>query len=126
MTEVVSFEMQDEAEYARAVQAMESGDDTAKTKVAFFKLSGRGGAGVDVEGAVALLEERSLEGDGDAMWMLGLCCLYGMGAEKDIRKAFSLFRQSRETGNVVGKFLLRGPDSGPGHLTRNVRLDWGL
>ena len=94
----------DEAQFREAVRAMESGDKKAKTKVAFYKLSGRGGCEVDVDGAVLLLEERANE-DKEAQWMLGLCCEFGMGIEQDIERAELLYRQSSESGNETGWFL---------------------
>ena len=100
-------EMSDESQYGEAFRALESGDGAAKTKVAFFKLSGRGGAEVDVDGAVDLLKERcEEEEDGEAMWMLGLCCEYGIGTKQDIERARLLYEQSRRKKNIVGKFLL--------------------
>ena len=65
----------DEAPYNKAVLDMENGDVFAKTKVAFYKLTGGGGAEVDVKEAVAMLEECAEEGESEAMWMLGLCSL---------------------------------------------------
>ena len=100
-----SKEISDAAQYREAVNAMEHGDVKAKTKVAFYKLTGLGGVEVDVDEAVALLEERAKEGDSEAKWMLGLCCEYGMGIEQDIERAELLYRQSSEGGNVVGKLL---------------------
>ena len=105
MTEKEKREL-DEAQFREAVQAMEKGDKSAKTKVAYYKLSGRGGAEVDAEGAVVLLEERAKEGDCEAKWMLGLCCEYGMGIEQDIERAEVLYRESFKGGNVVGNFLM--------------------
>ena len=96
----------DEVQYKEAVRAMDSGDESAKTKVAYFKLSGRGGVEVDADGAVALLEERVKDRDYEAMWMLGLCCEYGIGTEQDIERAVNLYRESYEGGNVVGGFLM--------------------
>jgi len=52
-----------EAQYREAVQAMERGDESAKTIVAYYKLSGVGGAMVNADEAVALLEERARDGD---------------------------------------------------------------
>ncbi len=98
-------EKSDEAQYEEAVCAMKNGDETAKTKLAFYKLSGCGGLRVDANGAVALLEERAKDGDDEARWMLGLCCEYGMGIEQDIERAEKLYRESCEGGNVVGEFL---------------------
>ena len=104
----------EEAQYRKAVQAMESGDESAKTKVAFYKLSGRGGVEVDADGAVALLEERVKEGDYEAKWMLGLCCEYGIGTEQDIERAEKLYGESCEGGNVVGEFLKKNDEGGRG------------
>ena len=65
-----------------------------------------GGAKVDVDGAVKLLEERVKEKDGEAMWMLGLCKEYGRGIERDIEGAKKLYKESKETGNEIGEILL--------------------
>ncbi len=107
-------EKSDEAQYEEAVSAMKNEDETAKTKVAFYKLSGRGGVEIDVDEAVALLEERAKDGDCEAKWMLGLCCEYGMGIEQDIERAEMLYRESCEGGNVVGKFLKKNGRGGRG------------
>ena len=104
----------EEAQYKEAVGAMEKGEESAKTKVAFFKLSGLGGAKVDVGEAVALLEERAKEGDCEAKWVLGLCCEYGMGIEQDIERAEELYRESCEGGNAVGDFLMKNGEGGRG------------
>ena len=73
-----------EEEYKEVLSAVERGEESAKTKLAWHKLSGMGGAKVDVDGAVKLLEERVKEKDGEAMWMLGLCKEYGRGIDQDI------------------------------------------
>ena len=91
-------------EYEKAVHAMERGDKRAKTKVAFCKLSGRGGAVFDAEGAVALLEERVKDKDAEALWMLGMCCEFGIGMEQDIKRAELLYKAPVKS-NVVGLFL---------------------
>ena len=104
----------DVIQYRESVHAMDSGDEGAKTKVAFFKLSGRGGVKVDAEGAVALLEEREKEGDCKAKWMLGLCCEYGIGTAKDIERAKKLYRESNAGGNIVGEFLKKNAKGGRG------------
>ena len=95
--------------------------ETAKTKIAFCKLSGRDGVEVDVDGAVALLEEREKEGDCEAKWMLGLCCEYGMGTEQDIERAETLYRESLEGGNFVGEFLVKNNMSGRGTGVMKVK-----
>ena len=112
----------DKEEYKEAVYAMENGDESAKTRVAYYKLSGRGGVDVDVDGAVALLKERVMKGDGEAKWMLGLCCEYGIGTEQDIERAEMLYRESYEGGNGVGEFLMK---NGKGDL-RGVMKVKGL
>ncbi len=109
-----SEELQHAAQYREAVSAMENGDAKAKTKVAFYKLSGRGGVEVDREGAVALLEERVKDRDYEAMWILGLCCEYGLGTEQDIERAQKLYGESKEGKNVVGEFLVENGRSGRG------------
>ena len=91
--------MLDAQQYREAVSRMENGDVKAKTKV--------GGVEIDEEGAVAQLEECANNGEGQAKWMLGLCCEYGMGIEQDIERAELLYQQSKEGGNVVGEFLLK-------------------
>ena len=105
-------EIWDAAQYREAVSVMEKGDVKAKTKVAFYKLTGLGGVEVDEEGAVSLLEERAKDGDNEAKWMLGLCCEYGTGIEQDIERAKLLYRESKEGGNVVGMFLLENEGGG--------------
>ena len=99
-------EILDGPAYKEAVHAMESGDEKAKMKVAFYKLTGRGGVEIDVKGAVALLEDSSEKGNGEAKWMLGLCCEYGIGTKQDIERAESLYQQSYDAGNVVGEFFV--------------------
>ena len=108
MEEERRCEMSDEARYQEALRAMESGDEKAKTEVAFFTISGRGGgADIDVDDAVALLEDRVKNGDDDAMWMLGLCCEYGIGMKQDVEGADLLYIQSRDLHNNIGEFLTR-------------------
>ena len=92
-------------EYRAVLRAVEGGDNKAKTKLAWYKLSGYGGAEVDEDGAVKLLEERVKDKDIEAMWMLGLCYEYGRGCEQDIEKAEELYGLSRDGGNEIGKFL---------------------
>jgi len=109
-----SVEISDAAQYEEAVRAMDSGDESAKTKVAFYKLSGRGGAVVDAGGAVALLQAGAKRGDGRAKWMLGLCLQYGLGIEQDVEQAYLLYQQSSEAGVKAGELLLwngKGGDS---------------
>ena len=95
-----------EEEYKEVLSAGEGGEESAKTKLAWYKLSGMGGAKVDVDRAVKLLEER-VKGDGEAMWMLGLCKEYGRGIEQDISGAEKLYEGSKEAGNEIGEILVK-------------------
>ena len=122
--ERTSKDIWDAAQYREAVSAMENGDAKAKTKVAFYKLTGLGGVEVDEEGAVVLLEERAKDGDNEAKWMLGLCCEYGIGIDQDIKRAKLLYQQSGEGGNVVGEFLMKNGRSKRG--TGGMIENWSL
>ncbi len=97
----------EEDEYKAILKAVERNVDWAKTKLAWYKLSGSGGCRVDEEGAVALLEERVKNGDAEAMWMLGVCNEFGRGTEQDIERAEMLYRQSKEEGNKIVNIILR-------------------
>ena len=72
-----------ELKYNDVKSAVETGDDSAKTKLAWLMLSGDER---DEDGAVVLLEERAKERDPEAMWMLGLCCEFGIGTEKNVER----------------------------------------
>ena len=100
-----------ETEYKELVRAVESGDNKAKTKLAYYKLSGYGGCEIDVDEAVVLLKEQVEDKDTEAMWLLGLCNEYGMGCEQDLKQADSLYQQSCDGGNEIGKFFVnKGKD----------------
>ena len=106
------------SEYQDTLQAVERGDNAAKTRLAWYLLSGYCSAEVDADKAVAMLEERVKEDDAEAMWMLGLCCEYGNGTEQDIKRAISLYKQSSDKGNGIGRYLAakRGGGRGNGVL----------
>ena len=95
----------EEEEYKKVSRAVDDGDNKAKTKLAFYLLTGKGGAEIDEDRAVALLEERVEERETDAMWMLGLCYEYGIGCEEDFKRAMSLYEQSSDGGNAAGRLL---------------------
>ena len=104
-----------ETKYKEVLDAIERGDESGKTKLAWYKLSGLEGVKVDADEAVKLLEERVVAGDSEAMWMLGLCKEYGRGTEQDIEEAEKLYKQSKESGNEIGKILAeKGEDYGRG------------
>ena len=94
-----------ELKYDEVMNAVERGDESAKTKLAWLKLSGVGGCEVDEDGSAELLEERVKEGDGEAMWMLGVCNEYGRGTDQDIARAELLYKQSSERGNKIGELF---------------------
>ena len=110
----------EEAEYKALIEAVKNGDNKSKTKLAWFKLSGRGGVKIDEDEAVVLLEERVKDKDTDAMWMLGLCYEYAVICKQDIQRAESLYEQSRDGGNVVGKFLSENGKNERGSGVMNV------
>ena len=96
-----------EFKYDDVKNAVEKGDEKAKTKLAWLMLSGLGGAVVDEVGAVALLEERVKDNeDTEAMWMLGVCYEFGLGIEQDLVRAKNLYQQSRRGGNEIGKIFM--------------------
>ena len=113
-----SLESWSKLKYKDVKKAVEGGDESAKTKLAWLKLSGLGGAEKDEDGAVALLEEIVKEGEDEAMWMLGVCNEYGIGTEQDIERAEDLYKQSSERGNEIGKFFAahRGDERGSGKM----------
>ncbi len=109
-----------EEDYKACLEAVERGDESAKTKLAWYKLSGVGGCEIDTNGAVALLEERVKDKDAEAMWMLGVCNEFGRGCEQDISRAEKLYKQSSEGGNEIGKILVENKNEyysrGSGYL----------
>ncbi len=116
---------EEEEEYKEILSAVEKGEDeSAKTKLAWFMLSGLGGAKIEVEKAVKLLEERVAAGDGEVMWMLGICKEYGRGTEKDVEGAEKLYKQSSESGNGIGKILVKKGWCGRG--SGKIRLESSL
>ena len=83
------FAKDQEKEYKEVEKAVDSGDNSAKTKLAWYLLSGCGGAEVDKERAVKLLKERvEADKDGEAMWMLGICNEYGIGCDTMLPKLY--------------------------------------
>ena len=114
----------EESEYQDVVLAVESGDNKAKTKLAWYKLSGRGGAEIDEENAIVLLEDRVKDKDEEAMWMLGLCYEYGIGCEQNLERTETLYCQSYEGGSVIGKFLAENKKNERG--SGIMEIDWCL
>ena len=113
----------EEQDYKTTLEAAKRGEESAKTKLAWYMLSGRGGAGVEAKGAVALLEERVKEGDAEAMWMLGVCSEFGIGIEQDIERSSRLYGLSKDEGNEIGENLAKNVTMHKkGYLKINRRL----
>ena len=87
------------------VVAKNSDKMDSQTRSAIEKLTGFEGAALDATGAVALLEARVDKGDTEAMWILGLCCEYGIGMMKNTERAGVLLQQSSDARNPAGTFL---------------------
>ncbi len=92
--------------YEEAVKAVKNGDEKAKTRIAWYLLSGCDDVDVDVDQAVVLLEERVKDDDPEAMWMLGVCYEYGLGTEQNFKKAKKLYDKCFEHKyNSIGGLL---------------------
>ena len=91
--------------YSTVLDSVDKGLKGAKTKLAWYLLSGLDGAQIDPERAVAILEEQVLENDSEAMWMLGMCREYGVGTKKDLQEAKNFYQRSSDNGNTVGRHL---------------------
>ena len=124
MSDDKSSKISPKEQYKEIVKAVESGDNKAKTKLAYYKLSGYGGCDVDVDEAVVILLERVKDKDTDAMWLLGLCYEYGMGCEQDLKEAESLYKQSNDGGNEIGKFFVNNGKNKRGSGV--MKVDEGL
>ena len=68
-------------------------------------LEGSHGMARDADAAVALLEEKVKDGDAEAMWMLGVCCEFGMGTKQDVERAEKLYERGAEQGNATAMLL---------------------
>ena len=120
MNKEVSSE-EEKTHYKEVVFAVESGNNKAKTELAWYKLSGCGGAEVDVDDAVVLLEERRKDRDVEAIWMLGLCYEYGIGCDQDLEEAERLYKESCNGGSIIGMFLVEnGEDDERGSVIMKV------
>ena len=109
-----------DSDYNTVLSAVERGEESAKTRLAWYKLCGLEGAKKDVDEAVALLEERVKEKDGEAMWILGMCKEYGIGTEEDTEGAEKLYSESSKRGNARGKILMTKREYGRG--SRKMKL----
>ena len=77
------------------------------TEKALWMLEGSHGMARDPHGAVELLQRQVVEHkDAEAMWLLGLCCEYGMGTEKDTQRAEQLYQQAAQQGNKAAQLLV--------------------
>ena len=84
-------------------QSQEHGMTTEKAR---WMLEGSHGMARDAEAAVALLEERAKDGDAEAMWMLGVCCEFGMGTEQDVARAVRLYKGAARKRSTAARVTL--------------------
>ena len=70
-----------------------------------WMLEGSHGMARDADAAVALLEEKVKDGNAEAMWMLGVCCEFGMGTEQDVARAEQLYERGAAQGNATAMLL---------------------
>ena len=75
------------------------------TMNARWLLEGSHGMARDADAAVALLEDKVKDGDAEAMWMLGVCCEFGMGTKQDVERAEKLYERGAEQGNATAMLL---------------------
>ena len=75
------------------------------TEQARWMLEGSHGTARDEDAAVALLEAKVKDGDAEAMWMLGVCCEFGMGIAQDAERAEQLYERAADKGNETAKLL---------------------
>ena len=68
-------------------------------------LEGSHGMARDADAAVALLEEKVQNCDAEAMWMLGVCCEFGLGTEQDVARAEKLYKRAAELGSSPARLL---------------------
>ena len=85
-----------------------SKQDEKATEEARWLLEGSHGMARDAEAAVALLEAKVKDGDAEAMWMLGVCCEFGMGTSQDVPRAEQLYKRGRAQGNATANLLFFG------------------
>ena len=76
------------------------------TEKALWMLEGSHGMARDANGAVVVLEERTKHHNAQAMWLLGLCCEYGIGTQQDTQRAEQLFQQAAQRRNKTAKLLV--------------------
>ena len=75
------------------------------TEKARWMLEGSHGMARDADAAVALLEKKVKDGDTEAMWMLGVCCEFGMGTEQDVERAEQLYQRGLKQEDTTAKLL---------------------
>ena len=74
-------------------------------------LEGSHGTARDADEAVALLKKEVQHGNADAMWILGVCCEFGIGTEQDEGRAEQLFQKAAQQGNTTAMLLLDEPQT---------------
>ena len=90
---------------------MRMATETETSEKALWMLEGSHGMTRDADGAVVLLEDlvnkqHNKHCNADAMWMLGVCCEFGIGTEQDVHRAEQLFESAAQQGNTTAKLLM--------------------
>ena len=118
-----------QAAHTDQVAQMAATTTTTKTATekALWMLEGRDGMARDADGAVVVLQQQVDEHhDAQAMWLLGLCCEYGMGTQQDTQRAEQLFQQAAQQGDETAKLLvgkLKNSKKGRGCLDMDLRCE---
>ena len=92
------------------------------TEEARWLLEGSHGKARDAKAAVVLLEEKAKNNDSDAMWMLGVCCEFGMSTEQDVARAEQLYQQAAQQQNTTAQLLLDKLKNWNGRGCTNMNL----
>ena len=75
-------------------------------KKARWMLEGSHGMTRDADTAVVLLEDLvNKDRNTEAMWMLGVCCEFGIGTQQDVERAEQLFQNATQQGNTTAELL---------------------
>ena len=87
---------QQEAQQTMKKQQKQQQQDEKAIEKAQWMLEGSHKMTRDADAAVALLETKVKNGDAEAMWMLGVCCEFGMGTKQDVERAEQLYKRGAE------------------------------
>ena len=111
------IEEQEKEEYQSYLVSLAAGDQSVKTKLAWYLLSGHGGAQVEPKKALEFLVERVKDGDPEAMWMLAGRMDYESdridGETLSVKELYNRsydMTQSEDASWLLGNYQLMGKD----------------